>query len=224
MAVGAFFITGKIEDHINGVKTEISKERKYLYAGVSAIPLVLIVLVWITPSKKEYVWNQVEEKVAAGAMDLETMDIDQLAFELIHHAHEYNLIDVRDTSAFKESIPTAINIPLQEMDAPSWNSVFKQPYKKNIFIGDNPEAVRKAGVMATFQGDEDPAILDASVSAFRTVIYNPVDPGTGAPRSELDTYRFRQDAKIILTRMEERLKNLQQPVKRIIKKVEGGCM
>jgi len=223
VALGAFYTTSKLEDHINNKKTEVPKDRKWAYTGIGVVPLLLIGLVWLTPSKKEYVRNLVNERAESGDFQLETMDIDELAFELVNHAHKYNLIDVRDTSAFRESIPTAINIPFNEIDSEAWTDLYKQPYKKNIFVGGSDEAVIKAGIMAKILGDEDPVILDASVPEFRNTIYSPEQPAADAPKHDKDVYRFRNSARMDLIRMEERLKNLRQPVKKEIKRVEGGC-
>lgn len=224
IAVVAFYFTSKIEDYVNGVKPVISNRKKVLYSSAAALPVLLILLVWITPSKKEYVWETVEKRAQSDQVVLNKMDVDQLAFELIHHAQNYNVIDVRDTASFKETIPMAVNIPLAEMDKQAWRYIYQQPYKKNIFIGNSPEDVRKAAILANILGDEDPIILDASINDFRNTIFAPVDPGTTALKSEMDAYRFRQEAKIQLTRIEERLKNLKQPVKKEIKKIQGGCV
>jgi hypothetical protein len=222
VAVVTFYFTSKLEDHINKEKTAISQDRKRLYAGVAVVPIVIILLIWVTPNREEYVWNKVQEQ-AGQELSFHEMDVDELAFELVHHAHEYNVIDVRDTAAFKTTIPSAINIPLQEMDDQAWRNVLKQPYKKNVFIGDTPGEVRQAAVFANLLGDDNPILFKNSVMEFREAIYDPVDPGDSAPKHERDVYRFREDARVILLRLEERLKNLRQPVKTIIKKVEGGC-
>ena len=223
VAVIAFILTGKLEDKINGRETTISKERKLVYASITVIPVVLIMLIWITPSRKEMLWNEAETAAQSADFEVKTMDIDQLAFELVHHSHEYNIIDVRDTAAFKTTIPSAINVPLWEMDSPAWTSVYKQPYKKNVFVGDFSLNVRKAAALARLLGDKDPIILVGTVPEFREVIFNPVHPAADADKHELDTFRFREDAKIKLIRMEERLKNLRQPVKKVVVKAEGGC-
>lgn len=223
VAVTAFYFTSKIEDHINGRDPKISSDKKKVYTGLAVVPVVIILLIWITPSKQEYVWNEVQERAATEELSFDKMGIDELAFELVNHAHEYNVIDVRDTSAFKNSLPTAINIPLKDMGQEAWKNVFVQPYKKNIFIGSDEDQVRKAAVYANIIGDENPIIFTSTVEVFRDRIYDVEFPGEDASKAQMDEYRFRENAKNTLIRLEERLKNLKQPVKTIIKKVEGGC-
>lgn len=223
IAAAAFVGTSKIEGIVTKTRTVLTADRKRLYVGMTIMPVLIIGLIWITPSKQEYVWNKVQAEAASGRFSFEQMDIDELAFELVHQAHEYNVIDIRDTASFKSSVPTAINIPLDEMGQEAWSNVFRQPYKKNIFVGDDLLEVRQAAIYATYLGDDNPIILNQSTSVFRDAIYTPEVPVQNATKQEKDTYRFRNDARIILLKLEERLKNLRQPVKTIVKKVEGGC-
>ncbi len=50
VAVGAFLLTNRIENYINKVKPVLSRERTYTYATVSVIPVLIILVIWITPS------------------------------------------------------------------------------------------------------------------------------------------------------------------------------
>lgn len=223
VAAGAFVGTSKIEAWITGKQVVVIPERKRLYAIMTVIPVLIISVIWATPSKQEFVWNKVVEEASTQTLDFEQMDVDELAFELVHHAHEYNVIDIRDTAAFKSSLPTAINIPLSDMGQEAWRNVFRQPYKKNVFVGDDLDQVKQAAVYATYLGDDDPILFIESTGRFRDAIYAPIMPVENASKQEKDTYRFRNDARIILLKLEERLKNLRQPVKTIVKKVDGGC-
>jgi hypothetical protein len=109
------------------------------------------------------------------------------------------------------------------MGQEAWRNVFRQPYKKNVFVGDDLDQVKQAAVYATYLGDDDPILFIESTGRFRDAIYTPKVPVENASKQEKDTYRFRNDARMILLKLEERLKNLRQPVKTIVKKVDGGC-
>jgi len=95
--------------------------------------------------------------------------------------------------------------------------------QENIFVNDSLDDMLKAGILAKILGDKDPIILNSSVSEFRNAIYSPEEPAPDAPKHDKDVYRFRNNARMDLIRIEERLKNLKQPVKKEIKRVEGGC-
>jgi hypothetical protein len=220
VAIIAFLVTNRIENHINKVKPILSKERRYTYAAIGALPVLLIMIIWITPSRQEFIWSMVEQKSASPEVQVESMDVDKLAFEVIHNAHKYNIIDVSDTTSYESVIPTSIHIPLKDLDAQAYRTFYVQPYKKNIFIADDPSDARKAAVLARHFGDGDPLILDASLSRFRQEIFS--FPAS-LKEEDPDTWRFRNDARIILLQMQERLKNLSKPVIKQARIVDGGC-
>lgn len=186
-------------------------------------PILLILVIWITPSRQEYLWTASVERVNSGEASFSTIEIDELAFELVHNAHKYNVIDIRDTAAFKKTIPTAVNIYLPDIDDEAYADVFRQPYKRNIIIGDDLQKMKQAAVLATMLGDKDPILLNGTVDEFFETIYNTPLPSDNATKHEKEVYQFRMTAKQQLIRMEEQLKRLKQPVKKIIKKVQGGC-
>ncbi len=220
VAVGAFLITNRIENYINKVKPVLSRERTYTYATVSVLPVLVILLIWITPSRQEYIWSMVEEKSATPEVQIAAMDVDKLAFEVINNAHKYNIIDVRDTTDYESVIPTSIQIPLEELDAQAYRTFIILPYKKNIFIAENPMDARKAAIMARHFGDPDPFMLQSALSRFREEIFS--FPAS-LKEEDPDTWRFRKDARIILLQMQERLKNRTKPVIKQARIIEGGC-
>lgn len=225
IALLAFYFTSKIEDKINGNAVEIPQERKIKYSLTAALPIILIALIWMTPDKKEYTLAKVDSTPIAEISDaFVVMSIDKLAFEIMNNVHNYNIIDIRDTSSYKAaSIPAAINVPLENLYSREWRSMLKQPYKTNIFIGDDINTVSRAAFLARELGDINPVILDASVSEFREIIFNAVKPAGDVSKTVLTRYKFHTEAAKRLTEIEERLKNSLQPPKKEIKRVEGGC-
>jgi hypothetical protein len=101
--------------------------------------------------------------------------------------------------------------------------MYRQPYKTNVFIGDDLDQVRDAVELARELGDEDPEMLVASVVEFRNKVFNPVKPTGDVNKQRLDEYRFHVDAKRNLEKMEERLKNMSKPVVREKVTIQGGC-
>lgn len=224
IAIFAFWVTSKIEDKITNKTSHIVPATKIKYSLTAMIPLLIIAFVWITPDKKTRIINRVEQAATAQTMSLESMSVDKLAFELINHTHKYNVIDIRDSTAFeKGTIPSAIHIPEDQLYDRSWHSMYRQPYKTNIFIGENTEQVYKAAMLARELGDSDPVILESSVSFFQDLIFNAAKPVGDASKEQINRYKFRNDAARQLKKIEERLKNSVKPPKRVFKKVEGGC-
>jgi len=224
IAFVAFWATSKIEDKITNKTTHIAPATKIKYSLTAMIPLLTIAFVWITPDKKTRIINRAEQAATAQSVSLESMSVDKLAFELINHTHKYNVIDVRDSTAFeKGTIPSAIHIPEDQLYDRSWWSMYRQPYKTNIFIGENSEQVYKAAILARELGDSDPVIMESSVSFFLDQIFNAAKPVGDASKEQINRYNFRHDAARQLKKIEERLKNSVKPPKRVFKKVEGGC-
>jgi rhodanese-related sulfurtransferase len=225
VAVSAFLATGNIEDLVSGIKQPVPAARKKWYALASVLPVLAIALVWITPSAEEGLLSEASKKAQSSEQPFKTMDADKLAFELMHNAHLYHIVDIRDTSAFKTSIPTAINVPLNLMHTREWHALYQQPYKTIVIVGDAPENVYKAAWISVLLGDKLPMVLDVPVQTFRDRFFQPVlQPPADAPKWESDWYRFQQEASSRLTALEIRLKNRQAPPKRETKKAKGGCV
>ncbi|WP_234571458.1 YeeE/YedE thiosulfate transporter family protein [Rhodohalobacter sp. 614A] len=225
IALLAFYLTSKIEDKVNGKTIEIPRDRKIKYSLTAVLPIVIITLIWMTPDKKEYTLSKMDSaQISEVSNNFDTMTIDKLAFEIMNNVHEFNIIDIRDTTAYKEaSIPAAINVPFENLYNREWRSMLKQPYKTNVFIGDDMDKVYKAAFLARELGDTDPVILESPVVEFREVIFNAVEPIGDVSKTDLTRYKFHIEAAERLTEIEERLKNSLQPPKKEIKRVQGGC-
>ena len=211
-----------MEEVIPSTPTDYSRVK---YVATAAMPFFLITMVWITPSKKEYTLSKVEQQAVIQKASLESMTVDKLAFELMHHAHWYNVVDVRGEEAFESgTIPSAMNIPYGQMYNRQWRQTYRQTYKTNIFVADDPQTARKAALLAKELGDDNPMILQTGVTRFRDIIFNPTEPAGDATKAEVDRYRFHKEASQQLKAMEERLKNLQKPPQKKIQKIQGGCV
>lgn len=224
-------VTGLVFLLIHRINTMISNEtmspmeqKLTRYTAFALLPLAIIVLVWITPDRKQYIMDKVNDPIVVQEARLQSMDNDKLAFELMHHSQSYVVIDVRDKDAFKQwNIPTSLNIPFDEMYNRQWRSTYRQQYKTNVFVGLDASTARKAALIALELGDDDPIILDSSVDDFQSSIFNPVRPAGDYTKETMDRYEFHREAKMKLEAIQKRLKNLQNPPKPKFKKIEGGC-
>lgn len=224
IAIAAFYFTGLIEDKVNGLKTKYPPKKVAQYAAIAIVPFLLVSFVSITPDQKEYLFNKAEKSIEKNAR-INSYDLDHLADELAHKSHMINLIDIRDTAQFNQfSMPTAISVPLDQMINKEYNSLFNQNYKINVFYGDNEHDVKKAYFLAQMIGDADNYVLFSTAEEFKQLYYEPEIPAANASKEQKDLFRFRMEIGSQLKTMEERLKNLNEPVKKEIKKVQGGCV
>lgn len=222
VAIAAFYFTGKIEDNINGIKVYYQREKIVKYGLIAIVPFLLVSFVTITPDRTTYLHNKVEKNMATA--DYNEFDIDHLADELAHKSHKINLIDVRSTLQFEKfKIPTAVNIPLDSMLRKEYKYLFNQPFKINVFYAEDAKAARKAYLLAKEIGNADNYVVTTPASVFQKLYFEPEIPGPDASKAEKDRFKFRMKIGTELKAIEKRLENLQQPVKKEIKKVKGGC-
>lgn len=223
VAIAAFVATQWVQDKVKGEKTVLTPELKRNYALAATVPVVIIVLIWITPSRNESLWNTVETRYQNADYRYETMDVDKLAFELMYHAHQYTVIDVTELDSLKSTIPTAIHIKLSELDKPHHYQLLVQQYKRLIFVSNDAESAKLAAILAEERGDKDPVVYLGTVSEFRDQIFATLPPPNKTQKQDWDVWRFRQDASEKLKAIEERLRKMQAPPEIKVVKAKGGC-
>ena len=224
VAIAAFVGSSWIQDKVKGESSVISPSLKRNYTIAAVAPVLILILIWITPSSEERLLSTVETRFEQNDLEeIRTMNIDKLAFELMYHAHLYNVIDVTETDSLAETIPTSMHIKLSELRKPQFRNMIKQQYKTNVFVSSTKVTTQKAALLAEELGDKDPVIFTETVSNFRTLIFSVETPPVGADKAMIDQYRFYMNANIHLKKMEERLKNLMEPPKKEVRKAKGGC-
>lgn len=224
IAIAAFYFTWLIENKVNKRETVHKKKMVYNYTLMSIVPFVIIAIVAFLPSKTEIIQYKIAETKRQKKCVFREIESDKLAYEMVHNHYTINLIDVRPAEKFKEyHLPLAINIPLDSMKNREWKPIFKQQYKKNIFYADVDTVAKMACLLAKFIGKSDNYILKESSAEFRSMFFNISPPPSDALKEDLETYRFRQQTAMDLTNLVNSLKNVNQPIKRKIKKVQGGC-
>lgn len=224
VAVMAFYFTGLLEDKINGIRTRYPAQKMMKYAIMAVIPFLMVSFISVTPNQKEYYFNRVEKAFADPNYDYDIYEIDHLADELASKSHKMNIIDLRSPEKFEQSkLPTAVNIPLDSMLKKEYQGFLRQTYKFNVFYADDLETAKKGYLMANMIGNSQNFVLINTVDQFIQWFYEPEIPGPDAPKEARDKFLFRLRIGEELKELEERLKNLQAPVKKEIKRVQGGC-
>jgi len=224
VAAIAFIGVGLIEDKVNHTKTKWFKNSIIKY-GLSITAAVIIVLVTIfTPTRGELMDQRIDEKLAAGDCEPQLMDKDKLAFELMHNYYQYNVIDVRSAEAFKAfHIPTAINIPLEELHKTEHITHVVQNIKTNVFYGNSFAQAQRACLVAKYHGRADNFALNCTALQFNESFFLLTDEQ--APDNKLDgeTFVFRKNAAQKLKEIGEAVANLNKPVVKKATRIQGGC-
>lgn len=224
IAIAAFYFTWLIENKVNHkpITYPVNSIKKYATSG--GLLFVLIGFVSFTPSKQELIQMRIAEAERQKKCVFKEISADKLAYELIHNYYTINLIDVRSPEKYEEfHIPLAINIPIDSMQNREWENIFKQQYKTNIFYADVDTMAKKACLLARFIGNSENYILKETTPEFRDLYFSFNTEATDSLKESINIYEFRTKTAAELKSLEESLKNLEQPVKKEIRKIQGGC-
>lgn len=226
VAIAAFYFTWKIEKRVRkNNKFHTPKEWKARYWLAAIVPFLVIAFVSIFPGHDQRLENRIAEAKRQQKCVFHEISADKMAYEIVDHYYELNIIDVRTSEEFEEfHIPLAINIPIAEIHDRKWENIFKQKIKTNIFYANNDTLVKMACLKAKHIGPSNNLILHESVHDFRELFFNPQKPDLAtASKQEINEYNFRSKAAKDMHDLKEALKNIGQPVTKEVKAVKGGC-
>ncbi|TLX72574.1 rhodanese-like domain-containing protein [Labilibacter sediminis] len=224
VAAGAFVMTTVIENNINHKETKWFKPTIIKNSILVATPILLVLMVMITPTKTEVMNTRIDEKIAAGECNPKMMHADKLAYELMNQYYKYNVIDVRSAEEYKAfHIPTAINIPLEELHNKENLGIVLQNIKTNVFYGADINQSQRACMVSKYFGKSDNFALDLTATQFNQQYFLLADIDENASKTEAELYNFRKDAGIKLKEIEETVGNLDKPVIKKAGRVKGGC-
>lgn len=82
---------------------------------------------------------------------------------------------------------------------------------------------KKACLLVRFIGNSENYILKETTPEFRDLYFSFNTEATDSLKESINIYEFRTKTAAELKSLEESLKNLEQPVKKEIRKIEGGC-
>jgi len=224
VALIAFYLTGLLENRVNGVPSAVNKNRKVIYASAIGFAFLVLAVIAFFPDSKRQMEARISKTVVQKDFTSASVPADKLAAEIVNNYYRINIIDVRDTAAFRVyHLPFAINIPYAKMADRQWGKILDQKHKINYFYADDQQVAAKAFLLAGYLGNAENYILSGSAINFRNLFSNLTPPGAEANKSEIDTYNFRQKAATDMKMLVNALKNSSEPV--IVKstKIKGGC-
>jgi hypothetical protein len=227
IALIAFVATSWIQAKVRGEAMTFRSADVRIYAVAALIPLALIVFVWTTPDRDARLLARVDATVGQDHLRIKAVGTDQLAYELMHHAHLYTVVHVVDSSAVGDTtlaeVPGETRVAYQDLITPAYRETMVQRYKTTLFVSDDPLLAHKAAQLAVELGSRKVMRLSDPVDVFRATIFASPPPPPGAGKAELVRARFHQEAAETLLRMEVKLKSMRQPVAREPVKAKGGC-
>jgi len=224
VAIVAFYLTGLIENRVNGVQTEVNRDKRRIYIAAIGFAFVVLAVIAFSSDSKSRMAARIDKTLIQKDFTLASVPADKLASEIVNNYYRINIIDVRDTAAFRAyHLPFAINIPIEKMSDRQWEKILDQKHKANYFYADDKKVAEKAYLLAGYMGKAENYILTESPMNFRKLFSDLTPPGAGAHKNEIDTYNFRQKAATDMKMLVDALKNSSEPVAAKTSKIKGGC-
>lgn len=222
-ATGIFMMVTVIENKVNNKATQWLKKDITKYSIGVGLATFIVLITLITPTRGELMNKRINDKLASGECHPQLIESDKLAYELMHQYYKFNVIDVRSAEEFKEfHIPTAINIPLDKLHNSENIARVVQNIKTNVFYGNSFEQAQRACLVAKYHGKADNFALNSTANEFNTDFFLLSD---NEPDNKADNeiYIFRKDASKKLREIGKAVANLDKPVVKKAKRVQGGC-
>lgn len=224
VAIVAFIGVTKIEDKVNNKESQWLKPDMVKYGLSIGIAVVVVLLTMITPTRNELMNKRIDDKLAAGEGKTDVIINDKLAYELMNKYYMYNVIDVRSAEEFKAfHIPTAINIPLEELHKQENISRIVQNIKTNVFYGATIEQAQRACLITKYHGKASNFALNSTAEQFNADYFLITDKDEPENKADNLVYIFRKNAAAKLKEIEETVANLDKPVVKKGKVIQGGC-
>lgn len=224
VAIVAFYLTGLIENHVNGVQSEVNRDKKRIYISAVGFAFVVLAVIAFSPDRNNRMEARINKALQQKDFTSASVPADKLASEIVNNYYRINIIDVRDTAAFRVyHLPFAINIPIEKMNDRQWKKILDQKHKINYFYADDKQVAEKAYLLADYMGKAENYILTESSLNFKKLFSDLTPPGSDANKKEIDTYNFRQKAATDMKMLVDALKNSSEPVAVKTSKIKGGC-
>ena len=224
IAFGAFYATGRIENYVNKVPTEVTKDKRNLYIVGIGFAFVVLAFIAITPNSDTRLESRINKELANQDIKAFEVPADKLAGEIVNNYYKINIIDVRDAEAFKTyHLPFAINIPVDKLKNTEWLKILDQNHKTNYFYADDKQLAKRAFLLAKHLGKAENFVLAESSVGFKNMFTGLMAPGTNASKDEINTFNFRQKAAIDMMALVDALKNSSAPIVVKTSKIKGGC-
>jgi len=224
IAIAAFVVTWIIENRVNKRPDYIPAFQFRKYTVLAFMPFVILAVVTFLPGKEEIILRRIAEAKRQQTCVFKEINADKLAYEIVNHYYQLNIIDVRSPEEYEAyHLPMAINIPFEQILDRQWEQIFKQRIKTNIFYADNDTLVKMSCLKAKFIGKSENLILKESSHEFKEMFFELEEPLSDASKHELEIYAFRSQSATGMQNLVNSLKNIGQPVKREVIKIQGGC-
>jgi rhodanese-related sulfurtransferase len=223
-AVVAFAVTTIIERRVAGASAPSRAFARRNHVGTGVAVLALGMVFTVMPDRKAHLLSKVAEPAYIASHAATTMDVDELAFRIVDHEPNVQVIDIRSSSAYARfTLPGAKNIPVRDFFSKDWVPLFSRRHVKKVLVADDETQERSAYLLLEALGYENLAVLKGGLGTFDRTILTQSGAAPGAGRWDADVLQFRQNARTAILAMIATNKAGAPKEPKKVKKIQGGC-
>ena len=224
MAVGAFFVTTRIEKKVAGreAPSQAFSPLKHLAAGAGVLILGLVLI--FLPDYKTRLTRKVSSPAYLASHPVQEMVPDELALRIVDQESQIRLLDLRSATAFSAmALPGSINLMEGDLFSRELGNSIAQRRIKKVIVADDEGQERRACLLLQELGYENFSILKGGFPAFDRAFLHPVPFHPEGNRWDEDVLRFRENAQGKIAAMILAQKASATKVPKTEKKIQGGC-
>jgi len=222
-ALGAFAATSWIEKKVSAwAPSRAYPVRSHRIAAAAAAGLGL--LLFFVHDRRDVLLARVADPGYQAGHPVRTMDPDELAFRLIDRDPRLLVIDLRDEGERSRlPLPGAVAVPLEGLLSKEWAGAIGRRHATRVFVDENGSKALQGALLAERLGYDNVRVLEGGIARLRRSIldFEPTLPPASA--AEADAYRFRSEARVALAGMIADAKSRPAPVRKAVRKIQGGC-
>ncbi len=221
VAISAFVVTSMIENKVNKNSQQKIKFTPH-YAGLLAVGILIAFSAFVLPDRKSTLLDKVEDKKFVQSYNLETMDVDELAYRIMENDNKLHIIDFSAPKDYAQfNLPKSYSFNIDNLFEKEPNKILSLRGKINVFAAPDEETGRKMAFIANELGYNNIRILKGGLNEFKKQIIN-FDPQASVGQIGKDTFRFREKANKQIPVLIQQNKGTGV-VKKETKRVIGGC-
>ncbi len=225
VAVGAFWAVTLIENKVNG-KINPELNAKPLYAGLTAIAMVIGLSAFVMPDRKGTILKNISDTEFIATQKIELMTSDELAFRLMDNDKDLQIFDFRDQKSYDEMpLPRSTRVTLESLFEKDAYKLLSLNGARNVFIASDELTATKGYLIAMRLGFKGLNVSRGGFNEFKKDMFEVPAASEGQDRQSIDTRRFRLVASVALPLLIKEFKQKQMGgnTKKVKNRVLGGC-
>ncbi len=222
-ALAAFAVTSWIEKKVSTQAPSRSfPHGAHRWAGATLLALAAVLV--FLPDRKTSLLAEVADPAYQRQHAAQYMTPDEFAFRVLDDDPRLVVLDLRGELAQKRlALPGAVSLPLEGLLAREWQPLLGRRHATRVFVDEDGSRSLQAALLAERLGYQNVRVLEGGLAGLRHTILDYRPQGPASSTAEVDSDRFRSEARDGLAKRIAESKAATVPAKRPVKKIQGGC-